>query len=181
MPRIGTDLIYIDEENFNEFAELVDVFKYTGRVGNLEEVEGDINDYKFVWGVTATSSALFVYSGNNYSKNDLGWWMTSDSHSDILKNKLTPLNNWSSAKIVKKDFISEDTWKYKDRVFLDNIWATKKGKSLAKILKDCKNQCWDCHACEKVFKVTPVDSIIQINREDDNLINEDNTVNITNI
>jgi hypothetical protein len=181
MPRIGTDLIYIDEEGFNEFAELVDVFKYTGRVGNLEEVEGDINDYKFVWGVTATSSSLFVYSGNNYSKNDLGWWMTSNTHSDILKNKLTPLNNWSSAKIVKKDFISEDTWKYKDRVFLDNIWATKKGKSLAKILKDCKNQCWDCHACEKVFNTVNIDSIIQINRENDNLININNTINITNI
>lgn len=170
LPRVGTDLIYNDESDFNDFADLVDVFKYTGRVGNLEEVEGNIDDYKFVWGVTTTSSSLFVYCGNNYENHNEDNFMSADCHGDILKQQLTPLNNWTSAKIVKKNFDSKTTWKNKERVFSENIWNTKKGHSLIKVLKTCENQCWDCHACEKVFNTQPIDSIVSINRNKDELL-----------
>jgi hypothetical protein len=41
-------------------------------------------------------------------------------------------------------------------------YDTKEGMSLIELLKTCKNQCYDCHVCEKVFKVEEFDSLIGI-------------------
>lgn len=42
-------------------------------------------------------------------------------------------------------------------------YDTKDGESLLELLKTCKNQCYDCHVCEKVFHVEEFDSLIGIN------------------
>ena len=45
---------------------------------------------------------------------------------------------------------------------ITSIWNTKKGQGLSKILSKCKNRCWDCHACEKVFDMEPFNSALEL-------------------
>ena len=45
---------------------------------------------------------------------------------------------------------------------IELIWATPKGRGLSKILSTCKNRCWDCHACEKVFGMEPFNSALEL-------------------
>ena len=42
-------------------------------------------------------------------------------------------------------------------------YDTKEGEALLELLKTCKNQCYDCHVCEKVFGVESFDSLIELN------------------
>jgi len=46
-----------------------------------------------------------------------------------------------------------------------NIFDTKEGKNLLEVLTKCKNQCYDCHLCEKVFGLDPFDSLIENENE----------------
>lgn len=43
------------------------------------------------------------------------------------------------------------------------IYNQKDGKNLLELLKVCKNECYDCHVCEDVFKVPHFDSLIELN------------------
>ena len=44
------------------------------------------------------------------------------------------------------------------------IWSTDKGQRLEKILTTCKNQCWDCHECERTFGMEDIDSALQLRK-----------------
>ncbi len=46
------------------------------------------------------------------------------------------------------------------------IYDTKEGEKLLDILKTCKNECYDCHLCEKVFGVEPFDSLVELKAND---------------
>jgi len=165
MPRIGTDLVSVDEDIYTTFAEVVDVFKYSGRNGSIPQMHRDIQEYKFVWGIHyGISGDRYGYQENDFSTQRIDHIGVCESFEEIMKQKFYPLTGWASAMIIPKDFDYTQTWKYTEEALKDNIWNSKKGKSLAKILSTCKNQCWDCHACEKVFGIEPFDSLIEFNR-----------------
>ncbi len=45
---------------------------------------------------------------------------------------------------------------------IETIYDTPQGELLLDTLKTCKNECYDCHLCEKVFGVEPFDSLIEL-------------------
>jgi MoaA/NifB/PqqE/SkfB family radical SAM enzyme len=165
MPRIGTDLVAIDEETYRAFAEVVDVFKYSGRNGKIPELRRGVENYKFVWGMHyGMTGDRYGANENDFSKLRVDEIGVCDSFEEIMNEKFYPLTGWFSAMIIPNDFDYKRTWPYVEEALTDNIWNSKKGKSLNKILSTCENQCWDCHACEKVFGVKPFDSLIEFNR-----------------
>lgn len=46
--------------------------------------------------------------------------------------------------------------------YIEQIYNTKEGERLLDVLKTCKNECYDCHLCEKVFGVEPFDSLVEL-------------------
>ena len=47
--------------------------------------------------------------------------------------------------------------------FVEKKYDTKEGERLLDVLKNCKNECYNCHLCEKVFKTPEFDSLIELN------------------
>ena len=44
------------------------------------------------------------------------------------------------------------------------LWLSEQGGSLARILSTCRNQCWDCHACERTFGYPDIGSLLEIKK-----------------
>ena len=49
---------------------------------------------------------------------------------------------------------------------IETIYDTSSGEKLLDTLKTCKNECYDCHLCEKVFGVEPFDSLVELQGND---------------
>jgi hypothetical protein len=45
---------------------------------------------------------------------------------------------------------------------IETIYDTYSGEKLLDTLKTCKNECYDCHLCEKVFEIEPFDSLVEL-------------------
>jgi len=80
----------------------------------------------------------------------------------VLNDNIMPLHWWNFA-WVDSEFFPQD-YKHKLELLktMPNFWKTPKGKHLAKILKNCRSQCWDCHECEKTFETPYFDSALQL-------------------
>jgi hypothetical protein len=164
LPRVGTDIVWGNNKTFDEYAELVDIFKFSGRLGALEFNEDkSAEDYKFIWAnLTNIDGRRFAFDPTDLSEFGTSFYGAADCFADVYDNELGPLSAWQGMRLASKDFPSEETWD----TFQDNsIWSTKKGKSLNVVLKTCRNQCWDCHACERTFGVDDYDSLIEVNRD----------------
>jgi hypothetical protein len=137
LPRAGTNCCWSSVSTFNEYAELVDIFKHSGRLSNLV-LEGSDN-LQFGW----------LYDER----------AAISSFSEILAEKLEPIHLW----ILGTGFFSQLTTDIKEIAghLSGNIWMTDEGKKLEQKLKNCKNQCYNCHLCEKSFGIQNTDSLIE--------------------
>ena len=45
-----------------------------------------------------------------------------------------------------------------------SVWGQKKAAALNKTLLTCKNQCYDCHACERVFGYEDFDTLLELEK-----------------
>jgi hypothetical protein len=85
---------------------------------------------------------------------------------DILEDNLTFL--FEGEKSMEKRVSGElktrlRIWTNRDDKLLKNdIYQSKEGEQLLDFLKTCKNECYDCHLCEKVFGVEPFDSLVEL-------------------
>ena len=137
LPRSGTNCYWVSVDTFKEYTELVDIFKYSGRL--IATPPESINEIK---------------NGKTY-----GQWSTIGSFSEIIENKLEPVHLWDLATgLFPRIVVDIDS--IKERL-ADSIWLTDEGKKLEQKLKNCRNQCYNCHLCEKVFGVPDIDSIIE--------------------
>jgi hypothetical protein len=173
LPRTGTACVWTLRETFEEYADLVDVFKSSGRLGLTHPPDAVVDQgsiVALVWGV----NQAFLEAGKaSLTERDrmrqvgAGLDRTAvfvDSFADILEQNLAPINAWMSLlcdltrfhpplnvdrfpELVKGHF-------YSSRAFLD----------LEQTLKNCRNQCWSCHRCEQVYGVLPVDSLVRLTR-----------------
>ncbi len=137
LPRHGTDISLATKELVDEFMANVDVLKFSGRLGAGGNVDPN---GRMCW---SGISPIFEYA---------------DSFEEIYDKNLAPFINtrflpqgWTNLK---------QTQQHNDED-ISSIWNTKKGRGLSKILSNCKNRCWDCHACEKVFGVGSFNSILE--------------------
>jgi len=43
-----------------------------------------------------------------------------------------------------------------------HFYATDAYRELEQKLKNCRNQCWNCHLCERVYGVPALDSLVSL-------------------
>lgn len=153
LPRSGIDLV-ANSEMFEKFSGLVDIFKYSGRLTVPMVDPKDAHHFKAAW----------FYKGDSRFKQAIKWaneTVYADDFNDIIEHKLDPVHDWVPGFIdtrnVKNDF--NTTWKG-----YNGIWSTEEGKRLEKLLASCRNQCWDCHECERTFGFQDVDSALQLRK-----------------
>jgi hypothetical protein len=141
VPRSGTSCFWLSVDTFKEYADLVDVFKYSGRL-SIKFPPQDSGSIQFGW-----------FAGKHAAIK---------SFSEIIENRLEPVYSWYHGpgisprfKIDMKD-IKEDL---KDN---SDFLMTDKAKKLEQKLKNCKNQCYNCHLCERTFELPAFDSLIEL-------------------
>ena len=138
IPRFGTNCFWLGIDTFKEYAELVDLFKYSGRL-IAEAPVHDTGKLQFGW-----------FAGNH----------AVQSFSDIIENRLEPVYTWflgygvfsrlkTDIKVIRK---------YLEGKFL----MTDKAKKLEQRLKYCKNECYNCHLCERTFGLPDFDSLLEL-------------------
>lgn len=154
LPRSGINIVASEADTYKEFMELVDVFKFSGRLTNPMFDPKDAHHMKAVW-------YYDIVTKFKQSVSLAGKTVYADDFNDIVANNLAPLHNWIpgwiDTRYTKEDY--QTTYKP-----YDGIWSTEPGKRLETILKSCKNQCWDCHECERTFGFQDIDSALQLQK-----------------
>lgn len=171
LPRIGTEMVWADKATFNEYAELVDYFKFSGRMGSLPSPNPEWGPQKLTWSNVAHIKGQ-SFGAEYWNLNELIEdprpeikYAFADSFSELMNNTYDDavISNFRLhryAGVNKPSELEDSEW-----IDSQTVWGTKKGKSLNHVLKTCKNECWDCHACEKTFGIEPFDSLIEVNRD----------------
>ncbi|MFC2026850.1 hypothetical protein ACFLUX_02625 [Chloroflexota bacterium] len=137
VPRFGTNCYWSSIDTFKEYAELVDIFKYSGRLTFIPE---GISNLEMGWGFREYAAVR--------------------SFSDIIANKLEPVHQWVFG-IGIYSGVETSMKKIKEHL-KDNFWMTDEGKRLEQRVKNCKNQCYKCHLCERSFGIPDIDSLIEL-------------------
>jgi hypothetical protein len=136
LPRSRTNCFWSSIDTFEEYAQLVDIFKYSGRLTISIPQRGDLE-----WGLCREPFAV-------------------KSFSEIIENRLEPVHLWVVGTGIFPR-LKTDMEKIKEHL-KDNFWLTDEGKRLEQRLKNCKNQCYNCHLCERTFRLPNIDSLIEI-------------------
>lgn len=163
MPRVGTDIVALDKETFDIFLDNTDILKFSGRLhDSFFEPDGSRFMLAFAPGVGRFDDSL-----KNMLPNDQQ--VLAESWSEIYEKNLVPFHSWrpyvarpTQEGPVTKEQVQEWQEANYENMYSQSIWATKKAKGFDRILRNCRNQCYDCHACEKVFGYKPVDSLLQV-------------------
>ncbi|MEN8613904.1 hypothetical protein ABFB09_01285 [Dehalogenimonas sp. THU2] len=137
-PRSGTNCVWVSPSTFKEYAELVDIFKFSGRLTAFTRLEGE-GSLQYGW--SAKDNAVSCFS-------------------EILENNLAPVSGWALGAFKMAPF-EHDPDKIREDL-RDSIWLTENGLKLEQTLKNCRNQCYACHMCERTFGSPQVDSMIEL-------------------
>jgi hypothetical protein len=154
LPRSGINIVAGQSKTFEEFGDLVDVFKYSGRLTSIPFKAEDVEHMKAVWYYTSDTKFKqpFSFVGQTIYANDF---------QEIVDNNLGPIHSWVPGWIDTR--YTKDDWRKTWKGYM-GIWSTDKGQRLEKILRTCRNQCWDCHECERTFGFQDIDSALQLRK-----------------
>jgi hypothetical protein len=139
IPRSGTDCFWISVDTFKEYAEFVDIFKFSGRLRKYLPPQ-DSGGVQFGW-----------YSGNH----------AVNSFKEIVENRLEPVFSWflGTTKFQRTEIDFEEVKKDLDLKMY--YFMKDEAKKLEQRVKNCKNQCYNCHLCERTFKLPEFDSLVE--------------------
>lgn len=154
LPRAGINLVASQQSTLKQYMDLVDIFKFSGRLTQPATDVDAIPHMKAVW--YYADQSRFVQS---ISK--VGEAVYASNYQDIVDNNLEPLHSWIPGWIDTR--VSHDDYQSTYKPYR-GIWSTDGGKRLEKILTTCRNQCWDCHECERTFGTEDIDSALQIQK-----------------
>lgn len=138
MPRAGTNCYWVSPDTFLEYAGLVDVFKFSGRLTGYLPLGGE-GVLQFGWSARNNAAASF---------------------SEILEHALLPVSAWALGAFKMAPFEKDP-----ERIRQDlsgSLWLTDAGLALEKKLKTCRSQCFECHLCERTFGLPDIDSLVAI-------------------
>ncbi|MDH3327713.1 MAG: hypothetical protein OEM01_00590 [Desulfobulbaceae bacterium] len=159
LPRNAIDITVADKETFHEFAELNDIFKFSGRFSSFPFDPQDAKHKKVCWVFMHQKKYRF-----DYSKCPPEEIIYSGNLGDVIHDNVMPLHSWEftyiDTRAVKKDYKN----KRKLLKNIPNFWRTPEGRKLEKKLKTCRSKCWSCHECEKTFGTPRFDSALQIQK-----------------
>ena len=153
-PRSGVNIVANDRTTLEQFANLVDVFKYSGRLTTPSHNPEDSKYLKACW----------FYSPPSKFKQAIsfaGKTVYADDFNEIVENNLVPMHDWIPGWIDTRYTL--DDWRKTYKPYT-GIWATDPGKKLEKLLLNCRSQCWDCHECERTFGMQDIDSALQMRK-----------------
>jgi len=152
-PRTGTDIIARTSDDWKEFASLVDVFKMSGRLNAPSSKTLPKRGYIFD-----------MYIPENVKNNvaPLTKTFMVDSFKEIYENNLAPLHMWFSIIYLNRDFPYISDIEEIRKEIAGHFWNTGEAVDLCNVLKNCKNQCYRCHLCDKVFETGEIDSILEL-------------------
>jgi hypothetical protein len=136
LPRSGTNCYWVSPDTFKKYADLVDIFKFSGRLTGFTPLGGE---------------GLLQY-GWSAGNNAVG------SFSEVLENDLQPAHVWKLGAFKMAPF-EKDIDKIKTDLS-GSIWLTETGKKLEDRLKNCRNLCYACHLCERTFGMADFDSLM---------------------
>ena len=157
-PRSGVNIIANDNTTLEEFAELVDVFKFSGRLSTAKFMPPpeEAENIKAAWYYNKSPSGKFIQSASEVNET-----VYANDYNEIVENNLTPMHNWIPGWIDTRH--TKEDWQTTYRPDT-GIWSTEPGKRLEKLLLNCRSQCWDCHECERTFGIQDLDSALQIRK-----------------
>lgn len=166
LPRNGVDLYTTYTDTFNEIAQYVDIFKFSGRFTPARFSKERIieENMKFVWVFNGASEA----AKNKFTTEIIGkeTLLIAKEYKDILEHNAAPIHHWSFSYVfgnVTDYYITKEKYQRIYNTYIsDDIWFTKEGRELEKTLQNCKSQCWDCHKCEEVYGLPNIDSALQL-------------------
>ena len=150
LPRNGIDMVTTDKEMLDQYLDKkvggVDILKTSGRFdGRLYNAytEDDIRN---------ENVKLMRQFGD----------LTASSFNDVYETNAIPFDQWLVLIPTPEEAnLTKDSYqKYHDEHLQDEIWLSKKGKRLNRILLNCKSQCYDCHECERTFGIPDYDSSV---------------------
>tara|TARA_Y100000034_G_C6841067_1_gene380572 strand:+ start:68 stop:1264 length:1197 start_codon:yes stop_codon:yes gene_type:complete len=145
-PRMGTDWVISSKDNWDEFANLVDIFKFSGRLNNL-----------------FSKSSSFKWCVEMFNKDgETNHLFVANDFKTIYDNNLMPFHMWRSTPI-RGDYPAITNVKKIKEHLSNHFWNTEKAIVLAKVLKNCKNQCYNCHKCDELFGTGELDTVLKIN------------------
>lgn len=155
LPRAGVNIVGSSAASYVKFGDLVDIFKFSGRLTVPVTPAEERKYFKSVW--------YFEANGAKFKQNssEVGQTVFANSFEEILENNLEPIHSWVPGFIDTRSETHDWRTTYKPYT---GLWSTDKGKRLEKILMNCKNQCWDCHECERTFGMEDIDSALQIRK-----------------
>ena len=153
-PRSGVNVIANDMSTFNEYADLVDVFKYSGRFTTPVMKAEDTKYMKAAWFYDPPSKFKQAISLP-------GDTVYADDFNEIAENNLVPIHNWIPGWIDTR--YTKNDWRKSYKEY-NGVWSKPEGKRLEKLLLNCRSQCWDCHECERTFGCEDIDSALQIRK-----------------
>jgi len=163
MPRIGTGIVAATKETFDLFLDNVDIFKYSGRLSNGAAATGPNADIRFMWRSTMMDepfSEIAIRGGESE--------IAYECFSDIYEDGAAPFHMWVPNAAKPGAIITapgRDVEKAKamyEELRGQVVWSSKKALALDKTLRNCQNQCYDCHACERVFGYKDFDTLLEI-------------------
>ena len=163
LPRIGTSCVWDTNERFDMYNELVDVFKFSGRLKS--PFAGSRPESYACWSYIAPSDKRGV-------PEDI---FVARSFKDVYDLGTGFLSNWNGLGYVttpteedkERYFIHYEKTVPRVKEYFKNIvhpYKTEAGVKMCKALPNCKNQCYDCHLCEDAYGFEHFDSLAQINR-----------------
>ena len=153
-PRSGINVVANDATTFRQYADLVDVFKYSGRLTSPANLPTEAKYLKAAWFYGPQSKF-------KQATSEVGKTVYANDFNEIMENNLGPIHDWIPGWIDTR-YTTED-WHTTYKPY-DGIWSTDPGQKLEKLLLNCRSQCWDCHECERTFGMQDIDSALQMRK-----------------
>lgn len=171
LPRQGTNCFWNRRETLETYANLVDVFKYSGRLVSWHPDDSELEKItprycycvvpeKVKAGKATTDEAFQASQVSSY------WIIARDCFADVLREDLAPLMTWhlafrDIAHPIERPSDYDEMEAFRQFTG-DHFWNTKEYYDLEKVLMNCKSQCWRCHKCEDVYGVPHIDSVVAL-------------------
>ena len=161
-PRFGTDLTLMTKSTWEQFAMNCDTFKFSGRLMDITRnvpercytIEIIDEDTPIVPGTTDSD---YVAAGKRRI-------LKIPDLKTAWDNNLEPIGLWPQIAMAA-DFpyteIIEDMDEIREYL-KEHFWNSDVGKDLEKTLRTCRNQCYQCHKCDRAFGIGDIDSIIEV-------------------
>lgn len=171
LPRAGTSCFWSRRETFAEYAGLVDVFKSSGRLGVTHPPDSIVDQGARLAIAHGVNPDFLKMAKSSLTEKDrmratgAGLAATKifvDSFADILEQDLHPINAWMTLWCDLNKFQPPSNVDEFRGCVQGHFYTTDQCYDLEERLKNCRNQCWDCHLCERLYGVPKIDSLARL-------------------